>query len=100
MKKFFNLFSKRDEASARLDPERDWIVMLLVSAIVLAGIVGWNVWAFDTVVNGGVIGSVATSTAPVFNQSSIDAIHTIFANRTAEEEKYASSTYSFTDPSR
>ncbi|MHB8860590.1 MAG: hypothetical protein ACYC48_02545 [Minisyncoccota bacterium] len=100
MKKTRTLFSKRDEASSRLDPERDWIMLLILSAIALTGIVVWNMWAFDTVANGGIIGSPATSTTPVFNQSSLGAIHTIFANRAAEEEKYASSTYSFTDPSQ
>ena len=70
------------------------------SVMMLVGIVVWNVWAFDTVANGGIIGSLATSTAPVFNQSSLDVIHTIFYNRAAEEDKYASGIYSFTDPSQ
>ncbi len=100
MKKFFSLFSKRDEASTRLDPERDWLMLLIVSAIALVGIVVWNVWAFETVANGGVIGAAATSTAPVFSRSSLDAIHAIFQNRAAEEGKYVSGVYSFTDPSQ
>ncbi len=56
MKKTRTLFSKRDEASSRLDPERDWIMLLILSAIALTGIVVWNMWAFDTVANGGIIG--------------------------------------------
>ncbi|MGD0328660.1 MAG: hypothetical protein ABSB00_03060 [Minisyncoccia bacterium] len=93
-------FSKRLHYGARLEPVRDWLSLLTFSAIALVGIIVWNVWAFDTVISGGVIGSSATSTPPVFSQSSLDTIHTIFANRAAEEEKYETGTYSFTDPSQ
>ena len=82
-----------------IDPERDWIITLIISAILLISLVVWNVWAFDTVANGGVIGSPATNVKPVFNQASLDAIHTIFTNRADEEQKYVSGTYSFIDPS-
>jgi hypothetical protein len=91
---------KRLHYGARLDPVRDWLLLITVSAIVLAGIIVWNVWAFGTVASGGVIGTPATSTPELFNQSSLDTIHTIFANRETEEEKYKTGTYSFSDPSQ
>ena len=99
MKKFFSLFSRHDEASANLDPERDWLVLLIISAVALIGIVMWNVWAFETVANGGIIGTAATSTTPVFSRSSLDAIRAIFQSRAAEEDKFVSGAYGFTDPS-
>jgi len=99
----FNIISSfvsRARSSARLDPARDWIIMLIISLIVLTGVVIWNAWAFDTVAGGGTIGLATTSLVPTFNQSSLDAIRTVFANRAAEEEKYVTGVYRFSDPSQ
>jgi hypothetical protein len=95
-----NSFLKHFQYGAYLNPVRDWLALLIFSTIALIGIIVWNVWAFDTVANGGVIGTVATSTSPVFDQTSLDTIHTVFANRAAEESKYITGTYRFSDPSQ
>ncbi|MFZ2167911.1 MAG: hypothetical protein WAV50_03535 [Minisyncoccia bacterium] len=92
-------FLNRLRVSSHLDPERDWLVLLIVGALALTGIVVWNAWAFDTVANGGTIGSPATSTAPIFSQSSLEAIHTVFDNRAVEEQKYVTGDYRYADPS-
>jgi len=91
---------KRLRYGAYLNPVRDWLILVIFSAIAFAGIVVWNVWAFDTVANGGVIGIAATSSPPLFNRSSLDTINTVFANRAAEEAKYETGIYSFADPSQ
>lgn len=83
-----------------VDPTRDWLAMLTLSTIVLAGIVIWNVWAFDTIASGGVIGVPATSPSPVFGQASLDTIRDIFEDRAEEELKYETGTYRFADPSQ
>ncbi len=93
-------FFKRFRALAPLDPERDWIVMFLVSIIALAGIIVWNAWAFDTVANGGTIGTPVTTTTTVFNQTSLETIRTIFDSRAAEEAKYTGGVYQYADPSQ
>ena len=93
-------FFNRLRRGAHLDPLRDWLVMLTLSAILLVGIVVWNVWAFDTVARGGVIGSPSTATSSAFSRASLDAIQTIFADRTAEEAKYVTGVYRYTDPSQ
>lgn len=67
--------------------------------IALAGIFIWNVWAFDTVANGGVIGT-ATSTPQAFSQSSLNTIRSIFEDRAEERAKYETGTYRFSDPSQ
>ncbi len=85
--------------SSSSDPERNWLFLLSVSAMVFVSIIVWNMWAFDTVAHGGVIGPVATSTEPIFSQSSLTAIRTIFADRASEEEKYATGVYRYDDPS-
>ena len=93
-------FFKRFRYGAEINPTRDWVALLMLSAITLTGIVIWNMWAFDTVANGGIIGTAATSTPPVFDQASLDAVHAIFADRAAEEAKYETGVYNFSDPSQ
>ena len=93
-------FFKRLRVAGYVDPTRDWLALLTFSAIALAGIIVWNVWAFDTVSQGGVIGTTTASSPSVFNSSSLDAIHTIFVNRAAEEAKYRTGVYRYADPSQ
>lgn len=95
-----NSFLRRLHFGASLDPVRDWLMMLILSAIALIGIVVWNVWAFDTIASGGTIGAPTTRAPSVFSQTSLDAVRTIFANRAAEEAKYETGVYRFTDPSQ
>ena len=87
-------------AFSRIDPARDWIILLLLSVMAIMGIIVWNAWAFDTVASGGTIGTPATSTPALFDRSSLDVVHAIFTDRAVEEQKYASSTYQFADPSQ
>jgi len=82
------------------DPTSDWLAMLALSAIVLAGIAVWNAWMFDTVASGGVIGAPATGTTSVFNQDSLRAIDDLFKGRAEEEVKYETGVYRFADPSQ
>jgi hypothetical protein len=93
-------FLKYFRYGEHLNPARDWVIIITFSAIALAGIIVWNVWAFSTVAQGGVIGSVATSSSPGFSHSSLDAINTVFENRAKEEEKYETGAYRFADPSQ
>ncbi|MCX6787005.1 MAG: hypothetical protein NTY93_00545 [Candidatus Kaiserbacteria bacterium] len=95
-----NSFLKHFRYNEHLNPVRDWLLLLVFSAIVLAGIIVWNVWAFDTIANGGVIGTATTDASPVFNQSSLDTINTIFANRAEEKAKYETGAYRFANPSQ
>ena len=90
--------SKRFRYGSRVDPQRDWFALLTLLGLVLAALMVWNIWAFDTVANGGTIG--ATSTPPVFSPSSLDAIQAIFTDRAAQEQKYQTGVYRFADPSQ
>lgn len=93
-------FLRRLRSGAQFDPVRDWLTMLTVSAIALAGIIVWNVWAFDTVASGGAIGAPPIGAPAVFDPASLKAINAIFADRAAEEAKYETGVYTFTDPSQ
>jgi len=94
------VFFRRLSSGAHQDPVRDWLMVVTLSIIVFAGIIVWNVWAFDTVANGGAIGSATTSAPPVFDRTVLDNIHTIFTNRAAEETKYVTGVYRYADPSQ
>lgn len=86
--------------SGTSDPAHDWLTLLMLATFALAGIIVWNAWAFETVAQGGVIGSAATSSPPVFSRTSLDAIHAIFVNRAEERQKYETGVYRFADPSQ
>ena len=96
----FGSFIKRPHSNASIDPERDWLMLLTVAMVAFVGIIVWNVWAFDTVADGGTIGAVTTKAPAVFDNSSLDTIHSIFENRAAEEAKYRTGTYRFAGPSQ
>lgn len=91
---------KHLHSKKRIDPMRDWLALLVCAVMTLAGIIVWNAWAFDTVANGGVIGSSATSTPSVFDDSSLDAIRKTFSTRAEEEVKYRTGIYRYADPSQ
>ncbi|MEK7604399.1 MAG: hypothetical protein AAB442_01205 [Patescibacteria group bacterium] len=91
---------KRLRRSSYEDPERGWVILITLAAIVLAGIIIWDIWAFDTVAKGGVIGRRVASTTPAFDSAVIDKIQGIFDTRAAEEAKYITGAYHFTDPSQ
>ncbi len=97
-----NIFNRVNSLFKRSNgnPMRDWLGLLTCSAIALVGIVVWNMWAFDTISQGGVIGTPANSSPAVFSGSSLDTINTIFASRADEEAKYRTGVYNYADPSQ
>lgn len=96
----FRTILKKIHAGAHIDPSRDWLVLLGFAAIMFAAVVVWNIWAFDTVANGGVIGTPTVPQESVFSRSSLDTIHAVFERRQAEEMNYVTGTYRFSDPSQ
>jgi hypothetical protein len=100
MNHFFARVNQRLHSLSALDPERDWIILLLIATVLFIGILAWNVVLFDTVATGGVIGKPLPSASPVFSRTSLDAIHAVFVNRAAEEAKYVGEGYHYADPSQ
>ncbi|MDO8566727.1 MAG: hypothetical protein Q7R58_01075 [bacterium] len=93
-------FFSRLRSAAHSDPVRDWLTLLALSIFAFVSIVVWNIWAFDTVARGGVIGTAATSTLPAFNSSSMEAVQAVFLKRANEEAKYVTGVYRYADPSQ
>jgi len=93
-------FCKRVWHTARPDPVRDWLVMLSIFFVAFVSILLANVWAFKAIEQGGGTASSANTTSTVLNRASLDAVRAILDQRAAEEEKYKSGAYHFTDPSQ
>ena len=93
-------FLKRVRAGAHQDPVRDWLAIVFLSIIALAGIIVWNAWVFDTVAGGKSLGSTTATSTLSFDSSSIGIIRDVFANRAAEENKYVTGVYRYADPSQ
>ena len=91
---------KRLHTGAHIDPMRDWLALLACATIALTGIVVWNIWAFDTIAQGGVIGSSTASTPAVLDSPSLNAVRAVFEERAAEEAKYRTGVYRYSDPSQ
>ena len=91
---------KRLRSDTDIDPVRDWLVMLLFSSVALLSIIIWNVWAFETVARGGVIGAPAPAVSPIFDRAALDAARAVFAARAGERAKYETGIYRLADPSQ
>lgn len=79
----------------KIQPVRDWLVLLGVFAGLLSLSVGWNLWQVSQVMQGHTIGT-ATSSAPI--QLNLDQVKGLFENRAAEQQRYQTE-YRFVDPS-
>lgn len=82
------------------DPIRDWLALVMISIVLFIGIVVWNIWAFDTVANGGSIGTAVVDAPPAFSRTSLNAVRDVFSERAAEKMKYETGVYSYAEPSQ
>lgn len=84
----------------RIEPTRDWFVLLALFGMLFVVSAVWNAWLFNRVASGGTLSAAATSTPTTFSKASLDVVERLFEERAAEELKYTSGEYSFTDPSK
>jgi hypothetical protein len=91
---------KRFRSGIRIDPVRDWFMVITAAAIALIAIIAWNIWTFDVVASGKSIGGPAPKAVPVFDPAALEAVKNTFEMRAQEEAKYLTGVYSFTDPSQ
>ena len=82
------------------DPGRDWRILLIAFGVILIITIGWNVWAFETVVDGGTLGDTHKIVAPVETTSALDTLPALLDTRAAEDSKYINGGYRFADPSQ
>lgn len=98
----FNTFLQRARRGARADPARDWLALIALSTIALAGVVVWNLWTFGVVAGGGAIGGAAAKTAPSMmpDRAALDAVRALFEKRASEQTSYSTGAYRYADPSQ
>lgn len=81
----------------RPQPQRDWLIVMTVSAALLLAGAGWSYWMF---LNPGTAGTAsATATSTSVSTASLTTVRTVFEKRAAERARYLTE-YHFVDPSR
>jgi hypothetical protein len=80
-----------------LSPQRDWLVILTLTFLLLIGSCAWNAWTFTRLQNGEMLTVSSTHTTSDFDPSQLTAVQTLFAARAVEEAKYQNE-YHFVDP--
>lgn len=89
---------KPKEGAKHLNPARDWLLLLAISALALIASIGWNAWFFFATLAGEpAVGSVETEQKP--ETSSVEKAQVLFELRATEAERYRSE-YRFNDPSK
>lgn len=83
----------------RLQPERDWFVLLGVAVLAFAVSFALNALLFLRVASGQTFGGGPTPTSPAFNAVPLQAVDALFAARAQEAARYQNE-YPFTDPSK
>lgn len=76
------------------------MVLITLSTLTLLSIVVWSAWVFDTVAGGGTLSAPVSRSKSALDQSSLEAIRTVFDTRAGEKAKYVTGIYHFTDPSQ
>ncbi|MDB5244857.1 MAG: hypothetical protein JWN18_727 [Parcubacteria group bacterium] len=96
----FRSLSSRLHSTTQHDPVRDWLYMLAAFAILLVGIIGWDIWMFGRIEAGEMSGEPTAAAVPTFNRAAFDSVHTTIVSRKAEQQKYIDGGYHYSDPSQ
>lgn len=80
----------------RIQPQRDWFIVLSLATFLIVLSIGWNLWLLRSVEQGRTIGNEQVSTA--FDAKPIESVRAVFEARRLEELKYRQQ-YRFVDPS-
>ena len=78
-------------------PARDWYILLIATALLIAASIGWNMWLFARVAEGDLGEEQAAGN--VLKTYPAGAIGELFEDRREMEAAYRSS-FPFVDPSR
>ncbi|MDR3547204.1 MAG: hypothetical protein P4M11_02810 [Candidatus Pacebacteria bacterium] len=84
--------------SGRLRPDRDWLMLLSATFVVLLASIIWSVWFFVTVGHGTPASGVKAPTSTQSSAAAVVNVQNVFKDRAAEDLNYQK-TYTFVDPS-
>lgn len=82
----------------RLRPERDWLVLLGMTVILLIASIAWNVFYFINTAANQPSSSAPAPTQTLSSASEVTSVQNIFKSRATEQTNYQQN-YKFVDPS-
>ncbi|HVW71541.1 MAG TPA: hypothetical protein VHB93_00090 [Candidatus Paceibacterota bacterium] len=82
----------------RLNPLRDWLLLLVIAAVLFLASIATNVLIYEGV-KSGVAQSSLTSAVPEVDASAITNVEAVFTQRATEMQNYEK-VYQFVDPSK
>ncbi len=82
----------------RLDPVRNWLVLLAIALVGFINIIALNVWTFNRIANGHILNASSAETQATTTTPSFEEIENIIMSREEEVKKYQTN-YKFRDPS-
>ncbi len=96
LKQDFKIFQYGEQTH----PVRDWLTLLIFSAILLATSIIWNVYLFSKIASGEMLSGVTSAPVEVFDNANLMKVEGVFKRRAILESGYESGDFAFTDPSR
>ncbi|HEV7121751.1 MAG TPA: hypothetical protein VGN56_02920 [Candidatus Paceibacterota bacterium] len=87
--------SKSLQYGERLNPARDWAILVSIAALLLLASIAWNIWLFYRVTSGDAIGAATVS--PSLSPASTGSVDALFQKRADTETEYKNA--HFVDPS-
>ncbi len=91
-------FIQKIKYGTRLSPNRDWLIIISIVFVVLIVGVIWNIFVFFSVVSGPTISSTTPTKNAILDSNAMYKVTQIFEVRHAEQLKYKSGEYTFSDP--
>ncbi|MGH7175171.1 MAG: hypothetical protein ACREGR_02330 [Minisyncoccia bacterium] len=83
-----------------IDPERDWLILLVTVLLLLAASAIGNALLYRAAVVGAPIVGAGPASASGVSQDALDKAEAALSDRATEEQKYESGTETFIDPSQ
>ncbi len=96
MKNFLKSLLSKTQSAGGPNPSRDWLMLLAVALLLLAGSVAWNAWYFSQIEDGA---PTASEGGEALEAYPAGLVQEIFAARATTSAAYRS-IYPFIDPSR
>ena len=82
-----------------LRPVRDWVVLLMSAGVCIVASLVWNLWLFNRVVSGEVLGDAPKAGEAIVDETLTSTLSKVLIDREAARVEYEDGTKHFVDPS-
>ena len=86
-------------STLRLDPVRDWLVLIGLAGVIFLAVIVWNLWLFSQISVNRSSTTENPAARTLVAQDSFDTISALFLMRSTEAAKYENGIYHYEDPS-